>query len=678
MSEILRMLGVSLGTLAVIYLPSLLMLRFLGIRGYLLGSIAPVWAAGVATAASLIFNPLGIFWNLQNYLIFNLVSIILCFLIGKILRMEQKNSGIPRGDYTPVALGKTAVIAATVLIAAGSLFYWLPTVWYIPVELPPQQNDSTFHLASLMTIVQSGDASPLTAFSSMYGLGNVKITYPAVWHQFAALFATEETVVLAAKSMQLTMAALWLINLNLLANVVLPRLWGAGLIAVSVAQIIPVFPVYYHVIIPLWPNAIGISMLPGMLAGLLTVFRNIKYRNREEKANFKTFFMQVSVVFLGVLGLTATYPTATFSFLALLSGGGIIAIFRVAKTDWDRKVKLGMLGGLLLFILGLGVFLTKSGSVNWLFGRPVDTEWDNLVFKAMALLTLSPSGGGGVVYKAWLILWGVASLIGVVLLWRNQYTKWISISWGFLLLLVIGSLVPLPGVTKLTALWYYGSYRLMPVLAILTIVTTTVTTAGLIRALAAAYKRITQKCLKAAGYKFLVVGLSFCIIVCSGALSWDMRVARARDLYKPLLGQNVFMADSEEMKMIFRTKNTLTEDKLLLGEASTGAALVYIVSGHPVAYKQVTFGSIENADRDSAYLAKYFERYQIDRRICEIVNRYNIGYFYVDRSQPFNSKDQKERAEGLFGVLLAPQDFKLIDRGGLAEIYRFTGCEPRE
>lgn len=269
-------ISVVFGLLTVIYVPSILMLRILNIRGFALLGIAPVWSAGVATVASILFHTLDIFWNLTNYLVFNLIAILFLGLIRIIIFSKENSENYLSHPDRELFSRKKEALLTLAFIIGGSLFFWLPTMWGIDLHLPAQQNDSTFHMSALMTMVQTGNASPMSAFSSLYGLAEANVTYPAVWHQLAALFATESTVVFVSKSMQLVTAIVWSVNIAIFASVVLIRANGAGFVAVAVAQLIPIFPVYYHVQIPLWPNAWGVALLPGLVAGILSAYRNIR------------------------------------------------------------------------------------------------------------------------------------------------------------------------------------------------------------------------------------------------------------------------------------------------------------------------------------------------------------------------------------------------------------------
>lgn len=674
MTPILQMIALALGMLLVIYLPSLLILRALNVRGSMLLGLAPVWTAGVLTAASLLFDKAGIAWTLAHYTLLNVVLVVLFTLLG-IMVYGHRALTTARTDDVLVANSKPLWVVSVTLIVTGALLYWLPTMLNIPVEYPAQQNDSTFHLSALMTIVQTGKASPLTAFSSLYGLEGVSVTYPAVWHQLAALFATETTVVMTSKATQLVIATLWLINIHILARVALPRTYGAGLFAVAIAQIIPIFPVYYHVELPLWPNAIGIALLPGLLAALLTFFRAIRYRTPQStRAELITHSI---VIILGAFGITAAYPPAAFSLLALLSGGAIVALARVLRSSWGIKTKVGVASASLAAAGVVGIVVSQTEAINWLFARPIDIGWNKLVFKTWVLLVLSPAGGESIAHKALLALFALVVLIGVLTVWRQRATQWITLSWIVVALLVLATLVPLPLLTNLTALWYYGSYRLMPVLAIMNILTAT-SALSTLWDWALARRRSPQQEGTCQRHTTWVVCATLAVMILNGATSWSYRSANAHQLYEPPFGHIVFMADEDELSMIFRAKDKLTDDKLILGEGSTGATLIYIVSGHPVVYKQVTFGAVQGAGKDSAYLADHFRHYQSDPKVCDIINRYNIGYFYADQPQSFNLKRQDIRASGLFRVPVDSPDFTEIDRGGLATLYRFTGCESKQ
>lgn len=176
MTPILHMIALALGILLVVYLPSMVMLRALNIRGSMLLGLAPVWTAGVSTAASLVFAKLGIMWSLTHYVLLTVLLVVIFAAGGNMVFGRQSLWSAQADDVLPT-YPKTFWVAPVALIVIGSLLYWLPTMWNIPVEYPAQQNDSTFHLSALMTMIQTGNASPLTAFSSLYGLESVSVTY---------------------------------------------------------------------------------------------------------------------------------------------------------------------------------------------------------------------------------------------------------------------------------------------------------------------------------------------------------------------------------------------------------------------------------------------------------------------------------------------------------------------
>lgn len=380
------------------------------------------------------------------------------------------------------------------------------------------------------------------------------------------------------------------------------------------------------------------------------------------------------VLSLGILGLTAAYPPAAFSMLIVLSGAVAITITRLASSAKSVSFKVAFFAILLLAVVGIVTLVTINSSINWLFLRPAEVDWSKGIFKIWATLVLGVSGGGSLPYQLWLTSCGLFGLFGVHLLWRQQYTKWVALSWGVALALVLGTFFPIPFLLNITALWYYGSYRLMPILAIISIIALTQAFITLGSKLKLWINSNTDQS-PFASYQRLGALCAVLLLIGNGAISWETRAIKARELYKPAQGQLVFMASSDELAMIFRAKDWLTDDKVILGEASTGAALIYIITGHPVAYKQVTWGSIKNADPDSRYLADNFANYKQDPKVCEIVREYNIGYFYSDRSNLFNYEEQKTRAAGLFGVVLDNNDFVLLDKGGTAELYKFVGCD---
>lgn len=688
----LLLLGVA--ALIIVYVPAFTILCGLGVDRRISVLLSPVWTAGMMTVSSLLFVKLEIAWTLTNYLMFSGVVAVMVHGLG--ILIAERTKSCPREHrslrFWFVTGETTKSLSWLFLLILSSALMWLPTVWGVEPWVPPQHNDSTFHLSAVMSIVQTGQASPTVAFSSLYGFGQVDVAYPAVWHQITSLLATESTVVQASKGMYLTISVIWLVNISILAEDLLFEFPNTARYALVVAQVLPVFPVYYLTHLPLWPNALGIAMIPGLLAALHGSFRNANIPKAPSRNKIQVLMnldhvdiTALSVSILCVFGLIAAYPPAAFSLGVLLLGALLRVVLGALRISESPTQKVGII------VFGLGTIfvpvltVTWSEKINWLFGRPVEIFWDNISYKLWATFTLSPAGGGSITYKLMLAGMGILVPLGVYLSLKNRVRRWLIVSYFAVLMLVLGTLFPLGPLTRMTGIWYYGSYRLMPVLAIPSVIF--ITYAFLIgtKYLSERYKLSKHETLNSFSKRFFsrktqsgvvssVLILALILLLVGGA-SWSSRYEKTRELYNPVRFEPVFMADKEELNMILRVGENLTDGKLLLGEASTGAALVYITTGAPVVYKQIAYGSVATVNDDSLFIAKNFRDYKSNPRVCQLVKKYNVGYFYADRNAIFNEKEQKERAEGLFGVVLDPADFKLIDAGGTAEVYRFTGCD---
>ncbi|UJH71209.1 hypothetical protein L0A91_05155 [Ornithinimicrobium sp. INDO-MA30-4] len=132
------------------------------------------------------------------------------------------------------------------------------------------------------------------------------------------------------------------------------------------------------------------------------------------------------------------------------------------------------------------------------------------------------------------------------------------------------------------------------------------------------------------------------------------------------------MLEEDEIAMVDRAAQTLPDDALVLGEASAGSPYLLARSGVDVVYPQLTpiAGSPERL-----LLAQDFSHWRTNPEVCEAIRTLGVTHVYGDTLSFAEGAKYEEATPGLRSFNTNLPEFELIDSGGQASIYRFTGCD---
>ena len=674
MAELGTLLWLSVLAVAVAFLPGAVCVRLLGLRGLSMWAVAPAWTAGLTTAASLAFSFLSIRWSPVSFAVFFAVSVVLCGALGLLVLGRERVVHGAFAGHVYVRMSRRDKVLLTAFIVVAALLMWVPITFASGLDLPPQQNDPIYHMSAAQGILNTGDASPLTAFRSMYGLGRAAAIYPAVWHQLTALIATPSTVVLASKAVLLAVCLIWLVTMASLAQVGLPRLWGAPFYVVGLASILPVFPVYFLVTTARWPNALGLAIVPGLIAFALTFFRAIRRPEDDPSHHVRVLIIQGLLLVLAVAGATAAYPATFFALTVTLSAGVLVGNARVWFTSWTFKQKIVRSSAIVIGLLAVLIVPLMNTSISNMLEYSQSVDWHNPIFKLWSAVSFFPRGGGGIVLKLVLLVMGAAILLGVVLAWRAGYLRWLSVSWAILTLLLLSTMFPLGIISMYASVFYASTYRVMPILAIPCLLLAALTVHLVVTGRVGDGKlsRAVRRRVQFSPKKPVIVAT--CVLMLLGAgLHAPNRVADAHTLYEPGPDDLYDLADASELAMIKRVPAEVEPGYKVLGEPSNGSVLLYPMENVPVVYKQLEYWSVSQPDEENMYLANNFWRIHTDPRVCHILKKYKIRYFYSDKMRRFPVPSQLRRGPGMYNVDLS-KGFTLLDEGGSAKFWQIDAC----
>lgn len=659
--------------LAVLYLPGLLCVLCIGVRGFSRWLLAPAWSAGTLLFSSLVLGSLGVRYSLISVLAVQLVCVLVCLLIGLLGKRWSRTPLIP----TPSDVGgaqrssrRRWGLAFGLAVVLNALIMWWRSFGAYPPHLPPQQNDALFHNSGVWSILHSGDASPLSAFARMYGPEAVSVVYPNVFHQFVALIADSGTVIPSTKVFLLGICVTWIVGVAGFSRAVLPTVRWAPWIAIVLAQFHPSFPAYLLNRVTIWPNALGISLLPGILAVVIVVARGLY---AHPPCSFRKLLHPILVILPAIAGLAGTYPSVYFAMVIVLGGLALGCAVDMERPWWlpQRPLHRSLLVGAPFVVALMGPLLISS-SLRQRLLEWHDPEINSPLFTVWSVLMQYPAGGGTIPFRVVLLAYAVLTVIGVVRALRGGVLRPLAAAWLAVFLFTVGTAVPLLVITHITSVWYYGIYRLVPytlMLSIPLVVHEIVLLAG------ATSKRWHLSVDVATRRSQVSTAVLLVFATFGAAEAGD--VVRERDqiaLFTPDPSAETYMLNEDELAMMRRLEDKVDTDALTIGTPSSGSAYLPSYADIDVVYRQNGFGTAIEPDSDGVYLSERFRNIHTDPKICELLETYNVRYYYADVDRVYNEVYQSRRTPGLFDVDTRV-GFELIDSGGGAEVYEITACD---
>lgn len=659
--------------LVMLYLPGLLCVLCIGVRGFSRWLLAPAWSAGTLLFSSLILGSLGVRFSLVSVLAVQFVCVLVCLLIGQLSRRWLRTPPIPApsdvGGAQRGSRRRWGLAFGLVVVLNALIMWWRSFGGYRP-DLPPQQNDALFHNSGVWSILHSGDASPLSAFTRMYGPEPVDVVYPNVFHQFVALIADSSTVIPSTKVFLLGICVTWIVGVAGFSRAMLPTVRWAPWIAIVLAQFHPSFPAYLLNRVTIWPNALGISLLPGILAVIVVIARSLY---AHPPRSFRDLIHPILVILPAVAGLAGTYPSVYFAMVVVLGGLTVGCAVDLERPRWlpQRPLRRSLLVGAPFVVALMGPLLISSGLRQRLLEWHVP-EVNSPVFTMWSLLTQYPAGGGTIPFRIVLLAYAVLTVIGVVRALRDGILRPLAAAWLAMFLFTVGTAVPLLVITHVTSVWYYGIYRLVPYTLMLSI---PLVVRELVLAADAASKRwhLPIDVATRRGQ----VGTAVLLVLATFGAAVVGDVVRQRDqiaLFAPGTSAETYMLNEDELAMMRRVADKVDADALTLGTPSSGAAYLPSYANIDVVYRQNGFGTALDTDADGIYLAERFHDIHTNSKICELLEKYDIRYYYADVDRVYNRVYQSQRTPGLYGVDTRV-GFELLDSGGGAKVFEITACD---
>lgn len=627
----------AVATVAIFWGPGYAVLRTWRWRGGRLGAlaVAPLVTTGLFALAAIAAEPARVPWNAATAAV---VTSVACGVGWLWSRSRSGSEPRPPDTLSVPARWRVRLRWAVVAGVAAQL-----VPFAIGMGRPDRYltaHDTTFHLAAVARIRETGLASSLHLTAAARVHGDAGTFYGAGWHDTAALVPQlpDPTVVSNVITVLPAMVA-WTIGLAFLCQVTLPsrpRTWVLAPILGSAGVVLPMT-------MALWiagqtANATAMAFLPAALA---LAVHAVKARP-----------VAVPVTLLAAAGVVLTHPNVGFTAGVILAP----ALVRLAVT-WVVADRPGRPRRVLTAMVVVGAAAAGLVALTTTSEYRAVTTWipDAPLSPADAAMHLLSGNGRYYGWSAGFVVM-LAAFAGVVLGRRLRQAWW---QWaGFVAICVLYLLTTsaIPFLTDLDRLWYGEPSRFAAAIGAMAVPPAALAFDSSTRAL----RRLAVREHRPAW----VATAAMTGLVLAPALVAAVGVADlTRYTYQADADHGV-LADDDELALARRLDTELDHDVAVLGSPFAGTFNLRDRFGQAVQPPS----EIVRADPDMTYIEEHLATLGHDAALCVALEHLGIGYLYVD-PEPWNSVD------GMIKVTAAPADgVELVDSGGTASVYRITAC----
>lgn len=632
------------------------------LRGLAVLLVAPPVSLAVVAAASLGAPRVGLRWGLVPVVLVTLVVVATGLLVDLPGRRRPRHGRVRwsspfhrRSTADPVTSRSTWVsvgggwaLAAVLITATFCLGVGRP-------DEISQTYDGVFHLNVLRYVQLTGSSSPLDVQGMIGGS-----YYPSLWHALASLVlpAASGSVPGAANLASLAISVVvWPLGCVFLARQVL----GPRPVLLSLAAILSAaFTGFPWVVLSwgvLWPNALGIALLPALIASLTSAVGAARH----------------DVLGGRVRGWLATGASAVACGSAhpgaLISGiliGTVLLLVRSVQsthhrwpTEARRRAVVELAATLSVVTAGWVVLFAAPGI------RQLQQRWEATVSTTggIAQHLVGTSDGARPEY-----LVSVLVLVGAVRCARRPELRWVLVA--HLVSIALDVLTASSNgafAHAVAAFWYDDRHRLLAVVPVTGVVLAVLgvdAVRSLLVRLARARGRATGAG-TAGGRRWAAASLVLALVLASGAAALGVPGHAAVLAFTNASASNLVTV--EEQAFMQQLDDVLPADALIIGNPWDGSSLAWAVGNRHVLYPYFAGTRTPAAQ----YLADHLNNLATDPDVCRAV--LDTGVTHVLRLNPSLFSEFPRGYTGTYGAGNGP-GFEPVVVNDVGQLFRITGC----
>jgi hypothetical protein len=644
---------------AWLLLPGVPIAYALGLRGVAAWGVSPVISVALVGALAVVASKLGIGWS--PWLPIGTAALVSVGVGACALLLRRRVPVVREGDPARVRL-----VAAGGLLAALVLGSIAIVRGFGRPDNLSQTYDALFHYNAVAMILDTHNASALT-LSNFDTPGTPASFYPAAWHDFAALLVTSTgtTIPAAANILSAVIAVVvWPLSCVLLARQIFGRspaaLAGAGVLSIGFSAG-PWGLLGFGV---LWPNTLGMAMMPAGLAILLALTGLAKDDALGRRRS-------VALLPVGAVAAVLAHPGALFGLIVLgLFPAGHALLRRVLRLRREgRSVRAAIEVLAVVIVLGAAWYWTAT-TASPIFKGAREIYWAPFETPSAAIgeVLLNATNGREAL---WLL--SAVVLVGVFASLRVVEQRWLVPAWaatGFLFM--VAAALNRPDTRKFTGYWYNDSYRLAAMLPVTTI---PLAVAGILYLTKKVAERVpTADRIPPWLVRFLssltavAIAMFAILAVATKGLYLSDRTERLAGPYlRPPPGN--ILATPAQRDFLTRLGRVIPRSSVVANNPWDGSGILWALADRRTLFPHFT----PPANADQTYLALHLADAATDPEVCRAAQRLRVDYLLIGNLEFWPGDPRRDNYPG-FRDPGNRDGFELVDVEAGSKLYRVTAC----
>ncbi|MFB7251805.1 DUF6541 family protein [Microbacterium sp. NPDC056234] len=627
----------------VVFVPGVLALWGVGLRGLPLLAAAPLFGTATVGFAALGAGLLGIPWSPLTWAIGAVLLVVIAWVIGRLLGNRLPR---PAGSGSPRWLMPTA-LSIGIVIGAARLITFIADP-----EAISQTNDAVFHMNAVRFALETGNASALHISAVVGGTG----FYPAAWHDIVTLIVLMSGASIPVAANMLTLligAVMWPLGIAWMTTEITASARIAAFAAV-LSGALQTFPLLMFQWGVLFPNALSTALIP---AGVAVVVAVRRWSQGGDRVRAIVRSLLLVLVVIGALLLAqpaALLPWAAISLIWLT--------FQVLRRRDGRSAAPAIVAVAVAWVALAGVWFVMSQGTS-------GSHWAPFRGKLQAALDVVLNGQVMIPFAL-----GISALmlVGLVVAVRRASFRWLVVAWlAMSLLYVLAASVGNPLVRNVVlGAWYADPYRIAALAPIAVIPLAAIGLDAIVTAVARWTRRPQDS--RAAAVVGLVAATLFMIAI---TVLRPVEMPRiTEDSFFPGStydenGSEAYL-DADERAMLESLDELVEEGVVVLGNPSTGSGFGYFLSGvdvYPRTWSPPTqpqWQVLANGLSDAAELPE----------VCDALDYFGSAEYVLDFG-PGEVDPGRYVMPGMTGFE-EHDGFEFVAEEGDVSLWRITACAP--
>ncbi len=671
-------LGLVLVAVALVFVPGVVVCRSAGLRWASSLGVAPAVTTGLVSVTAIAAASLHVSWGPLPVVGVTAVFSLLVAGVGRVVfRTRTRGNGpVVVTGLSYNGLSEAEQHVATSKRPIPNRAWWSVSaigaialmVYHIRVLIGrpsafSQTFDAVFHLNAIRWIVDNRNGSSL-AMTMTSGDGSPQF-YPLGWHDLVSLtmlITGTSDVAAANNAMIMAVAAFaWVSGVMFLASVVVscspPTIVAVGFLA-SAFPSFPYLPLKFGV---LYPNFLGLALLPGVLALTVQMFRyGVGARARVRVA--------LPVGTVAVLGIALSHPNSVLLYMVLALPLFLLwSLPRIRDAFRQRNQRAAAVNAVMLVSVCVAVVLA------WVVLRPPaeSSTWEPPLTMPHALgeaLSMAPLSEK----VAWIPAIAVAA--GAVWSIRKRAHIWELCSYGvvFFLWMVIASWSYGPLRSALVGNWYNDPNRIAAALPIAALPLAVIGYEAIVTALVTlAGKRATG----VASVPTWVLQTALALL----SVPLLLFTTQATDYLRIVIGQGAAtyrvtdgseLVDSDELELLEQLPVLVPKGAVVATVPYNGSSMAYALEGVQTTTTHILYESTPDLD----VLNESLNELNDDPQVCQAINDLRVQYVLDFGDQAVNNLGNWSEQYPGFEELDEVPGLTEIDQVGHAVLYRIDSC----